>query len=538
MPITNRQLYDTLKKSDLSKFENLNAFFEVGRNLLSEDEKIALNVAKFIRDKSEIYTHFDSRFYDLYTRALLFLAPFDFDSYLLYTEKDREPHKKFYLPRRKVLKTLVDDLQDLEEGLIEFLGVSLPTRTGKSTLCIFFMSWVMGRNPDKANLMSGHSDILTDGFHEECLSFITSPEYHWADVFPTCKFESKSAKYETINLNTASRFPTLTCRTVDGTLTGAVEAENYLYCDDLVKNREESMNMARLEAKYQSYLNQLVDRKKERAKELMVGTRWNVADPLGKIQAQFKDNPKYRFRVIPALNENNESNFMYDHGVGFSTEYYLNMKAKLDNNEWMAKYQGKPFIREGLLFPEDELNYYNGTLPGVEPDRIISVCDVAWGGGDSLSQPFCYQFGEIGYIHDVIFNTGDKDVTKPVVVGRIKQHKPNMVRFEANNGGDEYADDIDRILREDGFKTNISHRKAPSNQAKMSRIIQYAPDIKKLYFIDDKHSSTEYRKFMSELTMIVQIGKNEHDDSADSLGQLIAFMEGGGGYCKPMKRPF
>lgn len=536
--MTNTELITRLKKTDLTKYENLNLLFEATRNMLSEDEKSAIQLSLEIKSKAIQNIRFDSRFFDLYNRCLLFEAPYLFDSYLLYTEKDREPHKKFYLPRRKVLKTLVDDLQDLEEGKIEFLGVSLPTRTGKSTLCIFFMSWVMGRNPDKANLMSGHSDILTDGFHEECLSFVTSHEYHWCDVFPNCKFESKSAKYETINLNTPSRFPTLTCRTVDGTLTGAVEAENYLYCDDLVKNREESMNLARLEAKYQSYLNQLVDRKKEGAKELMVGTRWNVADPLGKIQAQFKDNPRYRFRVISALDENNESNFTYDYNVGFSTQYYLDMKTKLDSNEWMAKFQGKPFIREGLLFPEDELNYYNGTLPGIDADRIISACDVAWGGGDSLSMPFCYQFGDVGYIHDVIFNPGDKDITKPVVVGRIKQHKPHMVRFEANNGGDEYADDIDRILREGGFKTNISHRKAPSTQAKLSRIIQYAPDIKKFYYIDDRNASKEYRNFMSEFTMMVQIGKNEHDDAADSLGQLVAFMENGGGYCKAIARPF
>jgi len=534
----NIQLLHKLHQNDLSQYDNLNGLFEACRYVLPEDETLAVKTAKEINNLALINSLTASRFYDLYNRSLLFLAPFDFDSYLLYMEKDRESQKKFYLPRRRVLLTLVEDLQDLEENKIEFLGVSLPTRTGKSTLCIFFMSWVMGRHPDKANLMSGHSDILTDGFHDESLSFITSPEYRWADVFPNVKFESKSAKYETINLDTPSRFPTLTCRTVDGTLTGAVEAENYLYCDDLVKNREESMNMARLEAKYQSYLNQLVDRKKEGCKELMVGTRWNVADPIGKVQAQYKNNPKYRFRVIPALDENNESNFMYDNGVGFSTKHYLDMKDKLDSNEWMAKFQGKPFIREGLLFPEDELNYYNGTLPGVDADRIISACDVAWGGGDSLSQPFCYQFGEIGYIHDVIFNTGDKDITKPVVVGRIKQHKPHMVRFEANNGGDEYADDIDRILREDGFKTNISHRKAPSTQAKLSRIIQYAPDIKKLYFIDDKHASKEYRNFMSEFTMMVQIGKNEHDDAGDSLGQLIAFMDGGAGYCKAFKRPY
>ena len=69
------------------------------------------------------------------------------------------------------------------------------------------------------------------------------------------------------------------------------------------------------------------------------------------------------------------------------------------------------------------------------------------GGGDSLSMPFAYQFGSDVYIHDVIFNKGDKTVTQPVVVGRTKQHMPHKERYEANNGGGEYCDAIDQALR-------------------------------------------------------------------------------------------
>ncbi len=174
-----------------------------------------------------------------------------------------------------------------------------------------------------------------------------------------------------------------------------------LYSDDLIEDREESMNPERLENKYQAYLNQLLDRKLDRCKELMVGTRWNVYDPLGRIADDFFDNPRYRFRVIPALDENAESNFQYEYGKGFSTEYYENIKSRLDDNEWMAKYQGDPYIREGLLFPKESLNYYNGVLPGIETDRKVGICDVAWGGGDSLSMPFAYIYGQDVYIYQM-----------------------------------------------------------------------------------------------------------------------------------------
>lgn len=532
----NVSLIEKLKQSDLTKYENLDMLLQVCINILDTDRELAIKTGKFVKNKAAQQAS-NVKFFELYNRCLLMLAPYCFDEYLLYIEKDREPTKRFYLPRRKTLKVVVDDLQDLEDRVLDLLGVSLPPRVGKSTLCIFFMTWQMGKYPNLANLMSGHSDKLTKGFYGEALNIIKNPEYLWHDVFPGCKIEKTSADDEAINLNDYSRFPSLTCRSVGGTLTGAVEAANLLYSDDLIEDREESLNPARLESKYQAYLNQLLDRKKDGAKELMVGTRWNVGDPLGRIEAQYRDNPRYRFRKIPALNENDESNFVYEYGLGFSTEYYRDYREKLDKNEWMAKYQQAPFIREGLLFPSDELNYYNGTLPGVESDRRLFACDVAWGGGDSLSMPLCYVYDGVGYIHDIIFNQGDKEITRPIVVGRIKQHSMQMGRFEANNGGDEYADKVSDILKTDDYKCNISHRKAPSNQAKMSRIIQYAPEIKRFYFIDDKHASPEYRKFMSELTTTVQVGKNEHDDAADSMAQLVAFMENGGGFVKVFKRP-
>jgi hypothetical protein len=98
------------------------------------------------------------------------------------------------------------------------------------------------------------------------------------------------------------------------------------------------------------------------------------------------------------------------------------------------------------------MQYYNGVLPGDEPDNIIFFCDVAFGGGDSLSMPICYVWGDTGYIPDVLYDKHDKEITEPRVVGKIMQHECKMGRFEANNGGDFYATDIDKALKEKGYR--------------------------------------------------------------------------------------
>lgn len=543
-----RELVERLSKRNLNDIGALSDLFE-GIRLLGEDDiDAARQYNRTVRAVSarEAKRQVRADFLEVYRKSLLFDAPYDFDSYLQYLEWNRAPEKKFYLPRRDVLKVLVDDLQDLADGKLEFLGISLPPRVGKSTLCIMFMTWMMGRNPDVASVMSGHSDKLTDGFYRELLSILSdNTTYLWGDVFPTVKVVDTSAKNETIDLNRKKRFPTMTCRSIGGTLTGAVEigTGGILYVDDIIEDLEESLNPIRLQAKYDAYLNQLKDRKKLGALELMVGTRWNVLDVLGRVQNQYADNDKYRFRVIPALNEDNESNFNYKFGVGFDTAYYLDMKDSIDDATWNAKYMGKPYVREGLLFPADELNYYNGVLPDGEP-TVLAVCDVAWGGGDSLAMPFAYIYGDDVYIHDVIFNRGDKEVTRPVVIGRIMQHKPHKVRFEANSGGHEYANIVDDGLREKGFHTNIISKKAPPasksalGSGKMARIIQFAPDIKRFHFIEEGHRSKEYRAFMNELTMMVQTGVNAHDDSGDSLAMLADELYHGQTQISVFQRPF
>jgi hypothetical protein len=523
-------------------------YFDTYRQFSNKRESYPYNKILRLKTLEAAKRTNNPQFIELNKLTYLWSAYDIFEDYMIYVEWNRPPEKRFYLPRRRVLKTLTQDLQDLADRVIDFLGISLPTRVGKSTLCIFFITWLMGRNPDVANVMSGHSDKLTDGFYREALAIISDPEtYLWADVFPGVKLVETSAKNETIDLNRKKRFSTFTARSIGGTLTGAVEIGEggCLYVDDLVEDLEESLNPDRLQTKYDAYLNQLKDRKKEGAFELMVGTRWNILDPLGRVKEQYGDDPRYRFRVIPALDENGESNFEYEYGLGFSTEYYEDMRASIDELTWLAKYMGDPKVREGLLFPAEELNYYNGVLPDGEQYRL-AVCDVAWGGGDSLSMPFAVVFSKTAvYIPDVIFNRGDKTVTQPIVVGRTKIHKPHKERFEANNGGGEYADAIDQKLRAQDIHINITARKAPNNQSKMARIIQFSPDIKSFYFLkagkDENgkpYRSQEYQKFMEELCTFSQMGKNPFDDVADSLAQLADELFRGEARIEVGKRPW
>lgn len=517
----------------------------------------------------------DIQYYNLYYKALLEETPYSFESYIEYLEKNRPRDKKFYEPRKKTLKVVVDDLQGLSQRKYKLYGLSMPSRTGKSTICIFFLSWIMCKRPNSHSAMGGHSGILAKGFYKEVMNIIDTEEYCFRELYdhmyPDAKamIREKSAEEYTITLDRPDRFATLTCRGIDGTWTGAVDVswDGILYDDDLVRDREHSLSPTRMENTFQEYLNKMVDRKSgfyptpesygrydfpddgegvdfAGACELMVGTLWNVYDPLERLRKMYDGNPLYKFRRIPALNDDDESNFDYEVN-GFSTEYYREMRQRLDKAEWEAKYQQRPFVREGILLPLDELKYFNGILP--EGDhRIVAVVDVAWGGGDSLSMPIGAQYdnGDI-YVFAWVFNKGAKEVTIPLVVGRIIENEIREIRFEGNTGGDLYCQYVDERLRQNGYKCSCSSKKAPTRMAKMEKIVAYSGDIKDhFYFLQAKMPTPEeleqdkvlgikryvrdkeYQDAMNEVGIFVVIGDNEHDDAVDGLTQLEMFAEG------------
>lgn len=493
---------------------------------------------------------------ELYWKILKLESEYVFESFILYMEKNRPYSKRFYQPRRKTLKVVVDDLQALEDRKDDriFYGLSMPSRVGKSTVCIFFLAWISLKRPNSHSAMGGHSGILAKGFYKELLNLIATPEYTFKELFDFVHPEyanqpfptDKSSDEFTITLGSPDRFATITCRGIDGTWTGAVDVskDGYLYVDDLVRDREHSLSPQRMENTFQEYLNKMVDRKNDGARELMVGTLWNVLDPLQRISIQYELNNKYVFRRIPALNENDESNFDYEIN-GFSTDYYKSMRERLANAEWMAKYQQQPYVREGLLFPKDELMFTDGVIDD-GTWIVTALCDPAFGGADRLSMPVKLKHKESGKstIIDWVYKSGTQNITVPLVVDAIIRNCVTELRIEKNAGGGLYADNVKKELE----ARNCHHCKiilfnASNKMSKIERIKGYSDYVKDNYYFlmenmyvpskqsDDKSGINRFRRTemydnaMNELYMITAEGKNAHDDGADSITNMAMVDE-------------
>lgn len=451
-----------------------------------------------------------------------------FDSFLQYLEWNRSPDKRFYLPRRKVLKPIVSAFQEVADGKLDLLTVSQPKRTGKTTLGLLFVLFRAGKAPNGSSICSGAGNDLVKSFYNGCLDILTKPEeYLFYDIFPRATLVSTNADEKTINLETKKRFASITCRSIDGALTGSTEAtpEGVMYLDDLVGDELEANNRSRLDTLWDKVRGDLLGRRLEGCPIVAQGTRYSLYDPLGRLQ-EIAPTMGWRTKVveIPALDPiTDESNFeiVLNGKRMFTTEYYRKERELVTPVQWASQFQQEPFESKGLTFPEDKLNRYIELPVDREPDAIIAVCDTAESGSDSCSMPIAYLYGEDVFIEDVVFDNGTADVTKPQCAKKLVQHKVSTATFESNNAGSYFARDVSELVKKLGGRTSIRTKRTISN--KQTRIEFASDGILKHFYFKDKSKyerGSQYWNFMKELTTYTRSGKVPHDDSPDSLSLL------------------
>lgn len=503
--------------------EDFSAAHEVNKELL------ALSADQVVRGGG-------AKFYEQWRRCLLFEAPHDFDSFMTYIELDRKPEKRFYAPRKHYLRPMVQGFQDVLDGKLRLLTISMPKRAGKSQTGINFVNMISGKFPDRSTLMEGTGDDLVKSFYNGCLEYLTVPnEYLFYDVFPDARLVQTNADTKTANLKSKSRFPTIMCRSIDARQVGLSEATNVLYLDDCVEGREEAKNRQRLDDKWEVISGDIMGRAIEGTPMVFTGTRYSLYDPIGRVQEHAqREGWAWRAIEIPALDlVTDESNYEYEREGKkvFTTAYFREQRELLSAEQFESEFQQQPFEAKGLLFNKDELNYFFELPKDRDPDTIIAVGDTAESGSDSTSMPVAMIYGNAVYIVDVVFDDSPAEVTKPECAKCLIENKVASAVFESNNAGQYYARDVDQIIRERGYSVGIRTKRTISN--KQTRIEFASDNIKKNFYF--KHPSTykrgsQYWNFMKEVTTYTRSGKVPHDDAPDSLSLLeneIRMLSGG-----------
>lgn len=539
----NLAIINSIKASDLNSYKALRDLLDMAKVIADEqgdnDIVYALKLTDFIKRKVPTLP-VSAGLNELYWEALKFEAPYRFESFMLYMEKNRPPEERFYQPRVNPLRQVAQGIQDLADDILDELFINLPSRTGKTQIVKFAYVWWGSRNTELSNLYSAFSDKITKAFYNGCLELITDPTYTYHEIFPNNKIVSTNGDDETIDMNRKKTYPTYTCRSIYGTLNGSCDCNGLAVADDLFSGISEAISEDRQVTVWGLFDNNFMKRLKRKAKFINMGTRWALGDCQGRRRLLLETKEEFknrRFRVIsiPALDDNDESNFDYPYNLGYSTEDYKMIRASFEENDdmasWYAQDQQEPIERQGALFTSGNMKFFEpkDLPPDRAPDRIFMAVDEAYGGGDFVSGPVCLQYDQAFYVIDVVFDNGDKFITRPLIVEMILKYQVQAARFEETKETADYREWIENELKEKyDYRLNSTGKAAPGMLGKRVRIFDKAPEIREMYFLKSEFRSKPYQKFMQNIFSFKMEGKVKHDDGPDSMAQLCMMKIGCG----------
>lgn len=506
--------------------------------------------------KSELLT-----FLKLSMNALDVLArQGDFDSFCIAVEFARPYEEQFYLPRRECFLNLEDiegekvnliaDLQEFVHGKLDFMFFSCPQRVGKSTLCFFANTYraVLKNNYKRQTFGITHSVALARHFFTLELSMFEKSEnssFRLYEIFPNITLANSNNEYKEIDICEKHTFPSFKFASIDGQVTGSTEAGCTAYADDLIKEQNEVLNKDTADKIWTKVNTYIFGRSKKNVPILGAATLWGDNCPftryINHIKKHNTENMKIRIRQFAWCNQYGESQFDYHFDLGFDTEHFKRLESTMsvaDFPLWSAMYLSKPTARGTLPF-KDNVQWYTA-LP-TQIDMVGMAIDSAIvKQGDYWSAVVGYFSNEekIIYIEDFVFTNAGTDISIPLTVAKIIQHRPQKVDIEekeATRGAIQSGlhSTIKTLLAEQGHKCNIKPYTASGSASKWTRIVNNKSAIQgietrglwRVLFNKEKYEKEEMYRFAVDNVMNwseeTTAQRSQHDDAPDSICILL-----------------
>lgn len=413
---------------------------------------------------------------------------------------------------RPFLKEVMIAFQGVHDGKYRHISVSMPPRAGKSYVTSLFAAWTLGNKPRESVMRNTCTARLYEKFSYDTRNIVKSEKFQ--QVFPEVQLSADKQNLSGWNLKTSKQVGYFGAG-VGGTIIG-FGASAVSITDDLYRGIEDALS-ATMNEKIQRWKEGSHDSRLEKnCPQIDIGTRWTKDDVIGKnVEAGRYDLTV----VIRALDENDKS---FCEEVK-TTEEYLRIREDIEKFIWLAEYQQEPIEAEGLLFPSNQLNYYEGyafNTKSESVDAVTGFIDIADTGEDHLCMPIGYNIGPKVFIQDVVFTLEGSEKSPELCAAKINLHKPYYVRIESNMGGSMYKN-----LIKPHVNVSVQLLGARAKANKHTRITMMAGTIKKYcHFRTDYEKGSDYDKFMKALTMYLRVDENKHDDAPDAVAGLFYFV--------------
>lgn len=411
-----------------------------------------------------------------------------------------------FFQKRLFLQEVAEAFQQIEEGKIKSLSVSMPPRAGKSYITTLFCAWTIGRNPTESIMRNTCTATLYQKFSYDVRAVVKSDKFK--QVFPSVVISDDKANLQGWNTNSAKQVSYFGAG-VGGTIIG-FGASNIAVTDDLYTGLEQALSDTQNDRIIQWKEATHDSRFESGCKRIDIGTRWSLNDVIGR---QMNEGIYDKSIVIPALIEG--KSFCED---VMTTAEYLEKQKRTEESIWMAEYMQEPVDIKGRLF--NQLNTI--TRSEFEPykDKIvgsIGYVDVADMGADYTASAILAVADNKLFVVDYVFNKANTDITLPQVANILNKWGSSYCRVESNSMGAMFS----RYLQKE-VKTKILPVHNTTN--KVTRIIMQSVWIQeKITFVVDERP--ECQQFIQNVLSFSKEGKNKNDDAPDCMAGLAIFAQ-------------
>lgn len=411
-----------------------------------------------------------------------------------------------FFKKRLFLQEVAEAFQQIEEGKIRSLSVSMPPRAGKSYIATLFCAWTIGRNPTESIMRNTCTATLYQKFSYDVRAVVKSDKFK--QVFPSVVISDDKANLQGWNTNSAKQVSYFGAG-VGGTIIG-FGASNIAVTDDLYTGLEQALSDTQNDRIIQWKEATHDSRFESGCKRIDIGTRWSLNDVIGR---QMNEGIYDKSIVIPALIEG--KSFCED---VMTTAEYLEKQKRTEESIWMAEYMQEPVDIKGRLF--NQLNTI--TRSEFEPykDKIvgsIGYVDVADMGADYTACAIIAVADNKLFVVDYVFNKANTDITLPQVANVLNKWNSAYCRVESNSMGAMFS----RYLQKE-VKTKILPVHNTTN--KVTRIIMQSVWIQeKIIFVVDERP--ECQQFIQNVLSFSKEGKNKNDDAPDCMAGLAIFTQ-------------
>lgn len=241
----------------------------------------------------------------------------------------------------------------------------LPPGSAKSTYAtVVFPTWDMGRNPHQEIILTGYGDVICKRHGRRARQICASHNYRAVfgiNVDPNTRAADNWEVQNSASYKSAGILSGITGFRCDG-----------LIWDDLTKGRKEADSAAIREDTWNAYLDDARSRKKPKAWEVGIGTRWHEDENMGRIlpegyagesgYMQCRDGNVWYVLCLPAECERDDDPLGREIGEmlwpeWFGEDFWLD--KRVNPRSWASLYQQRPSLEEGLYFKKDWFRRYN-----------------------------------------------------------------------------------------------------------------------------------------------------------------------------------